>query len=136
MHAPADLLRERLDVEEPLLIERFQTAHLDRFTNTVIVPDYTLPPGWSHEMTDVFFAFPANYPAGCPDNVCTRPDLRLANGQLPGNNQGVQVHAGREWLQLSWHIEPADWMPTANPKQGSNLVTYLIGALSRFVEPS
>ena len=44
----------------------------------------------------------------------------------------VEVHAGREWLQLSWHIDAADWRPSANPREGSNLVTYLIGALSRF----
>lgn len=111
-------------------------ARLDRNTNTVTLQDHPLPAGWSHRMTDVLFPFPPNYPAGCPDNVCVRADLRLANGGMPGNNQGIQTHAGRQWLQLSWHIDAADWRPTGDPRQGSNLVTYLIGALARFQELS
>jgi len=133
---PADRLPERLDLEEPVLLEAFPTACLDRSSSTVTLPGHRLPPGWSYETTDVLFGFPPNYPGGCPDNVCVRPDLRLANGELPANNQGVQTHAGREWLQLSWHIDAADWTPTANPRQGSNLATYLFGALSRFDEAS
>ncbi len=125
-------LRERLDAEAVILTEAFPTATIDAQTNTVTIVNHPLPPGWSHSSTDVLFSFPPNYPAGCPDNVCVRPDLRLARGELPANNQGVQVHAGREWLQLSWHIDAADWRPSANPREGSNLVTYLIGALSRF----
>ena len=73
---------------------------------------------------------------GARTTFCARPDLRLAGGELPANNQGVQTHAGREWLQLSWHIDSADWAPTADPRRGSNLATYLIGALSRFDEAS
>jgi len=29
------------------------------------------------------------------------------------------------------HIDAGDWRPAANPREGSNLVTYLLGALSR-----
>ena len=134
MGNPAERLRERLDLEEPVLLEAFPTAWLDRNSNTVTLLGHRLPAGWSHETTDVLFGFPPNYPGGCPDNVCVRPDLRLANGELPANNQGVQTHAGRAWLQLSWHINPADWTPTSNPRQGSNLTTYMVGALSRFDE--
>jgi hypothetical protein len=136
MPSPADRLIERLDLEEPLLIATFPNGRLDRNTNTVILADQPLPTGWSHESSDILVAFPPNYPAGCPDNVCSRPDLSLANGQLPGNNQGIQTHAGRAWLQLSWHIDPGEWAPTADPRQGSNLVTYLFGALTRFEEAS
>jgi hypothetical protein len=104
--------------------------------NAVVLTGHALPPGWSHDRTDVLFLFPDNYPAGCPDNICARPDLRLANGELPGNNQGIQRHAGADWLQLSWHIEGADWRSTADPRNGSNLATYLLGALARFEEPT
>ena len=121
-----DRLRERLDSEEPLLLEAFPAVQLNRDTNTVVLGGYRLPPGWSHDVTDVLFEFPLNYPAGCPDNVCVRADLTLANGQMPANNQGNQTHAGREWLQLSWHIDAANWAPTDDPSKGSNLVTYLI----------
>ncbi|HYV00841.1 MAG TPA: hypothetical protein VEM93_00640, partial [Actinomycetota bacterium] len=93
-----DRLRQRLEREEPVLVEAFPTARLDRDSNTVTLLNHRLPPGWSHETTDVLFGFPSNYPAGCPDNVCVRPDLRLASRELPANNQGIQTHAGREWL--------------------------------------
>jgi hypothetical protein len=136
MGNPEDRLRERLDLEEPVLLEAFPSISVDRQSNTVTLPGHRLPPGWSHEVTDVLFGFPSNYPAGCPDNVCVRPDLRLASGELPSNNQGVQTHAGRQWLQLSWHIDAADWAPTADPRRGSSLATYLIGAFSRFDEAS
>ena len=136
MVTPAERLRERLALEEPILVEAFRTAIISREHNVVLLPAQPLPPGWSHETTDVLFAIPVNYPAGCPDNVCTRPDLRLANGQMPANNQGVQTIAARQWLQFSWHIAAGDWSPSADPAQGGNLVTYLLGALSRFDEPS
>jgi Prokaryotic E2 family E len=136
MGSPADRLRERLDLEEPVLLEAFPTSRLDRDSNTVTLLGHRLPAGWSHEITDVLFGFPSNYPAGCPDNVSVRRDLRVASGELPANNQGVQTHAGRDWLQLSWHIDATDWAPTADPRRGSNLATYLIGALMRFDEAS
>lgn len=136
MSSPAARLSERLDREEPLLLKAFPRAQLNRESNTVILSRHRLPPGWSHDVTDVLIEFPASYPAGCPDNVCARPDLTLANGQMPANGQGIQAHAGREWLQFSWHIEAGDWAPTEDPSEGSSLVTYLIGALTRFDEAS
>lgn len=133
--APEQRLKERLDEEERLLVETFPSAVVNRDARTVVLRDHRLPTGWSHETTDVMFTFPANYPAGKPDNVCARPDLTLANGRPPGNNQGVVTHAGRSWLQMSWHLE-GRWSPTADPGVGDNLTTYLIGALSRFEEAS
>jgi hypothetical protein len=133
---PEEQLAERLDLEEPVLQEAFPNARIDRAANAVILADHTLPPGWSHNTSDIAFAFPSNYPSGCPDNVCVRPDLTLANGQVAGNNQGIQTLAGRQWLQFSWHIDGADWAPTADARQGSNLATYLIGALTRFEDPT
>jgi hypothetical protein len=129
-------LRDRLEQELPLLLQAYPTAQLDLDQLVVVLADYPLAPGWSHTTTDVLFAIPANYPAGQPDNVCARPDLTLAGGTPPGNNQGQQTHAGRTWLQLSWHVEPSDWQPTADPADGSNLADYLTGALSRFDEAS
>lgn len=76
------------------------------------------------------FVIPPNYPRGQPDNMCSRPDLTLANGQPAGNNQGVQEYAGRTWLQFSYHVETDDWRPRSNPRDGSTLVDYLTGAHS------
>jgi hypothetical protein len=129
-------LRARLEQERELLLQAYPTAQLHIDALVVILPDYPLPPGWSHPRTDILFAIPANYPAGQPDNVCARPDLTLAGGAVPGNNQGLQTHAGRTWLQFSWHVDPGDWKPHADPSAGSTLADYLTGALTRFGEAS
>jgi hypothetical protein len=129
-------LAERLVQEEALLCQAFPQVTLDSEALVVILHDYSLPAGWSHERTDVLFAVPLNYPAGQPDNVCARPDLTLYGGVTPGNSQGIQQHAGRPWLQFSYHIDPNDWRPHADVAKGSNLADYLAGALSRFQEAS
>lgn len=129
-------LAERLAQEGPLLRQAFPKATINSDALAVILHDYPLPTGWSHDHTDVLFAVPLNYPAGQPDNVCARPDLTLASGATPGNSQGIQQHAGRPWLQFSYHIDPNDWRPHADAAKGSNLADYLAGALSRFQEAS
>jgi len=134
--AAEERLSVRLAEEEVLLRKAFPTVRIDHDALVVILSDHPLRPGWSHELTDILFAVPANYPAGQPDNVCARPDLTLAGGSSPANNQGIQTYAGRPWLQFSYHFEPADWRPTADASVGSNLVEYLTGALTRFEEPS
>lgn len=136
MPNPEDQLRQRLELERPILVRAFPRAELLAEDKVVILRDHRLPPGWSHELTDVLFTFPANFPAGCPDSVCARRDLTLANGNSPASTQGIQTHAGREWLQFSWHVDAGDWRPTVDPAVGSNLVTYLVGALGRFEEAS
>jgi hypothetical protein len=129
-------LRQRLAREKPLLRQAFRTATIDDDALVVTLAGHRLPPGWSHQRTDVLFAIPVNYPAGQPENICARPDLTLAGGAVPGNSQGIQVHAGKPWLQLSYHANPADWRPKADPEAGSNLTDYLTGALTRFDEAS
>lgn len=134
--AVPERLAERLAREEPLLRQAFPDATIDSADLVVVLHDHPLPPGWSHGRTDVLFAIPLNYPAGQPDNICARPDLTLASGAVPGNSQGIQQHAGRPWLQFSYHVDPADWRPHAEVARGSNLADYLAGALRRFQEAS
>lgn len=129
-------LAERLAQEEPLLRQAFPDTTIDYESLVVVLRDHALPPGWSHGSTDVLFAIPINYPAGQPDNICARQDLTLAGGVTPGNCQGIQQHAGRSWMQFSYHIDPNDWHPNADAVKGSNLADYLAGALTRFQEAS
>jgi hypothetical protein len=132
---PAELA-ERLAQEKPLLRQAFPAATIDTGTLTLTLAAHPLPPGWSRQRTEVLVAIPVNYPAGQPDNVCVRPDLTLTSGGAPGNCQGIQTHAGRPWLQLSYHVHPADWRPRADPEAGSTLADYLAGALTRLDEAS
>jgi hypothetical protein len=127
-------LSERLAQELPLLRQAFPQATIDPDHLVVNLRDHPLPAGWSHTHTDVLYPIPANYPAGQPDNICARPELTLASGGTPGNSQGIQTHAGRPWLQFSYHVDPNDWHPHNDPALGSNLTDYLTGALTRFQE--
>lgn len=131
-----DELRRRLAAEAPVLHRAFPAATIDVGSCTLTLAEHRLPPGWSQRRTDVLVAIGLSYPAGQPDNICVRPDLTLAGGRLPGNSQGIRIHAGRPWLQLSYHVNPADWRPQADPGAGSNLAEYLAGALTRFDEAS
>lgn len=135
MSIPARL-QERLVQEAPLLRQAFPNATIDAEALVVILTGHRLPPGWSHDHTDVLFPIPPNYPAGQPDNICTRPDLTLASGSTPSNSQGIQAYAGRQWLQFSYHVASTDWRPHTDPAAGSNLADYLAGALTRFHEAS
>lgn len=133
MVAGTDRRRERLEQERPLL-EAFPSVLLDVEAGVVIVRSHRLPPGWSHEETDVLVEIPEKYPSAPPDNVCARPDLTLADGRMPQNHQGHRQIAGRGWLQFSYHVEPSDWHPDVDLARSSTLVDYLHGALSRFEE--
>jgi hypothetical protein len=129
-------LHDRLEREAPILRRAFPNASIDIDALVVVLADHELPPGWSHTRTDVLFPIPANYPAGQPDNICARVDLTVVDGTSPGNNQGIQTHMGRQWLQFSYHVDPSDWHPNADAEVGSNLADYLAGALTRFLEAS
>lgn len=126
--------RERLEQERPLLEQTFPSAHLDVEARVVILTGHRLPPGWSHADTDVLIEIPDKYPSTPPDNVCARPDLTLADGRKPQNNQGHRQIAGRRWLQFSYHVEPSGWRPDVTLARSTTLADYLHGALARFEE--
>jgi len=136
MTADRSRMRERLEAEQALITRVFRTAVIDLDALVVIIKDHPLPEGWSHDVTDVLVVIPTNYPGGRPDNVCARPDLRLADGKTPANTMGEHAYTARNWLQFSWHPEESQWRATNDPAVGSNLLSYLLGAVKRFEEPS
>jgi hypothetical protein len=129
-----DRWRKRLEQERPLLAQAFPTADLDIDIGVVIVRGHILPPGWSHHETDALVEIPAKYPSTPPDNICARPELTLADGRVPGSNQGHRDIAGGRWLQFSYHVDAADWRTDVDLAKSSTLVDYLHGALTRFEE--
>ena len=96
----------------------------------ITVPDYLLPPGWSHPRTTVTFVAPVGYPLAKPDCFWALPDLRLQNGSMPQatNHQPVAGTNGTPQLWFSWHVGP--W----NPNRDS-LLTYLRVIERRLREP-
>jgi hypothetical protein len=131
-----DRRAERLEEERPMLEQAVPSVELDIENGLVLVHDWALPEGWSHETTDVLVEVPVKYPSTPPDNVCVRSDLTLVSGGTPQNSQGVRRISNCNWQQFSYHIEPADWRPNRNLQCSTTLVDYLHGAMSRFEDAS
>jgi len=127
---------DRLDRELDLIRGKHGEIIVAADRSWVQLPDCPLVPGWNQPSTAVLVEVPPAYPTTPPDNFYTVADLRLADGQLPGNTTGVRVFDGAPWLQFSYHVETTDWRPHADPALSENLVTYFDGALQRLREPN
>jgi hypothetical protein len=129
-------VKQELDLLVPLIERRYGTAEVSANLDWLVVRDWELPAGWNKGKTDVLVLIPPGYPSTPPDNVHTDPDLRLANGDEPGNAAGNATYAGRTWRVFSYHVETADWHPSREPLSGHNLLTFLEGTARRFQEAS
>ena len=70
------------------LVHESHPANIKADTLVVVLPDYRLPLGRSHEESDILRPGPA---AG---QHLVRPDLTVAEGTPASKNQGVQIHDG------------------------------------------
>jgi hypothetical protein len=131
-------VRERLQREFELVAQRYGELELAEDLTWLVIERFALPAGWSTGVTRLLLMIPVGYPATPPDNFAIDADIRLAGGGEPGNLAGRIGHAGREWLQFSWHVvDGADgWAPHAEIEQGDNLLTFLLGVESRLAEAS
>lgn len=102
----------------------------------VLIRHFSLPAGWSKEHTDLLILIRPGYPTTPPDNFLVDNDLRLANGELPGNASPDQSHLGRQWLQFSFHVEATEWKPSSSLLDGHNLLSFLLGVETRLEERS
>lgn len=96
-------------------------------TAIVIVPQVTLPAGWSCRHTCVRWVLSPAYPAAQPDCFYTDLDLRLVGGNMP-TNTGVQQLDNQSLLWFSWHLQ-VTWRPGRD-----NLLSYLRFIESRFAD--
>lgn len=131
-------MRARLQREFELVAQRYGELELTEDVTWVVIKSLTLPAGWSAAVTRLLLMIPAGYPATPPDNFAIEAKIRLANGGEPGNLAGRISHAGREWLQFSWHVVDgvAGWAPHAEIERGDNLLTFVLGVESRLAEAS
>ncbi len=96
------------------LRERFgdvQTRQLPSGTTLVIVPDVSLPEGWSKASTTIRFIAPPGYPFAQLDCFWADPELHLANGGPPQNSAVTSAPETIEpALWFSWHLA-GPWNP-------------------------
>jgi hypothetical protein len=124
----------RIEAELILVHQKYGDLEVSSEGKWFIVKEWPLPPGWSKPYSRVLVLIPPGYPPTPPDNFYTDNDLRLANGGLPTNTSANQVKEGQQWLQFSYHADPATWRPHADVTKGHNLLTFLEGVWGRFLE--
>ncbi len=127
---------ERRKQELHLVEAAYGELEISPNLDSVIIKRWSLPPGWNKPETAVLVMIPAGYPMTPPDNFYTDNDLRLANGTSPGNSSPNQPQIGRQWVRFSYHVESADWRPSADLLSGHNLLTFLTGVAKRLSEVS
>lgn len=129
-------MKERVSRELELVGRRFGELEVGPNLDWFVVKRFPLEAGWSKAATKILVLLPGGYATMPPDNFYADPDLRLANGAVPGNASAGQQAAGRTWLLFSYHVESGDWQPDPVPEDGHNLLTFLEGVIRRLREAS
>ena len=127
-------MKDRRRVEVELVQRSLGELQLGPNLEWLIVPRWRLSKGWSKKGTRMLVLIPSGYPTMAPDNFYVDADLRLENGQLPGNTGNAELPDLGAWLLFSFHVEPDDWQPHVNPILGHNLLTYLAAVRQRLSE--
>lgn len=121
------------DEWDDLLAAYPATRHLESPERIEILLD--LDDRYSRETCPVAVLIPAGYRATGPDGFLVPADLRMNDGTaLPtGDAAGLGMPG---WLLVSFHFLDAaghsTWRPTADPKKGDNLLSY-ISAIEAFL---
>jgi hypothetical protein len=81
-------------------------AALDGGMINVIIRDYTLPPGYDHDRSDLLVRLPGSWPDGTPDMFWLLPHVRIhASGAWPDRAAKFVSIAGQTWQRWSRHIQ-------------------------------
>ncbi len=102
----------------------------------VRLPDVQRPSGWTPPVSDVAFQIPVGFPGTPPYGFCVPAGIRH-NGVLPSSYAEPAAPLPPfpgAWGKFSWTHDGADWRPTANAAEGSNLVTWVRGIGVRLAE--
>jgi len=98
-------------------------------TTLIIVPNFHLPPGWSHPQTTIKFLAPVGYPYAKPDCFWIELHIRLANGAMPQASNITPIpETNQNHLWFSWHAN--QWNPNRD-----NLLTYFRVIEARLKDP-
>jgi len=95
----------------------------------IVIPNFKLSNGWSHQSTTVKFLAPVGYPFAKPDCFWIEPTVRLKSGGMPQNcNISAIPEVNVNHLWFSWHV--AQWNPNRD-----NLLTFVRVIESRLKDP-
>jgi len=112
--------------------EKLKSVHADAAysnlsdgSSLIVVPNISLPAGWSHISTTVRFHLLPAYPNAKPDCFWTDASLKLSSGSEPQASRIQPAPGSAEQLRwFSWHISM--WSPNKD-----DLLTYLAAIKTR-----
>jgi hypothetical protein len=129
-------VQERIEEELALVRSRFPGAEYCAEGHWIRVPSYALPDGWNRTATDVAFQVPVGYPGAPPYGIYVIAGL-LFEGSRPDNYDepaGGQPPFPGTWGIFSWTPIGGQWRPTADARNGSNLLNWVVAVADRFRE--
>ena len=127
-------MREELEEEFDAVKRQYGELTVDEESTWMIVEHYPLPPGWNKPETKILILIPSGYSTTPPDNFYTDDDLRLENENQALSASPGQNVAGGTWQQFSYHVQPGEWRPHAEPLRGDNLLTFMAAVGTRLSE--
>ena len=75
----------------------------------VVMPEWRLPGGFDHDVSDLLVRLSPGYPDVQPDMWWFCPPVRLANGSELPNTNVVETYLGRSWQRWSRHFGSGQW---------------------------
>lgn len=124
---------ERMQAELDLLREVFPDAQASG--DWVLLPNQSLPEGWSPTQIDVALLVPSGFPGTSPYGIYVPSNLSF-RGEAPKDftpNCGQELPFPGTWGRLSWAVE-RDWVPTTSVRSGASLLRYVRSFHQRFAE--
>lgn len=77
----------------------------------VVIPHFSLPPGFDRSEADLLLRLPPGYPDVKPDMWWFDPAVRRQDGRVIQATDVTEPHLGRTWQRWSRHLEPHQWRP-------------------------
>jgi hypothetical protein len=129
-------LQERISEELVLIRWKFPDVDYQEDGQWVHIPSYSLPSGWNRSSTEIAFQIPAGYPGTPPYGIYVPVGLQFKGAKPDNYTEPAGNHPPfpGTWGVFSWMPLDGQWRPTADLREGSNLLNWVMGFTDRFEE--
>jgi hypothetical protein len=122
---------DRIDREVALLRSAYPALEYVAAAHWIRLPNYSIPPGWDRNASDVAFQVPEQIPGQAPHGFYV-PGLALADGRQPDNYAGPVETPWGNWMKFSWQLNP--WFGADDIIAGSNMLNFARSISNRLKE--
>jgi len=122
--------QKQRQIDEVLALHEGEARPTPNGAIHLVLRDFAVPPGYSHENASVLVKLPKLFPDAAPDMFWLRPAVELNNGQAP-KATSMEVIDGEPWQRFSWHLKQGSWRPGVSTLR--DFIRAVIGRLTRAV---